>query len=103
VNFENASVQEIARNIYFKFELGQSCKITGMLQQGEYDWVPRGVLVLQELRRLDRSENCDVKGRRYKKVRPNSIGGYVAQKMFIYKHESDEHGLTDVVRVWRVQ
>jgi hypothetical protein len=98
------SVKETAKKIFYHFVLNQSCLVKGFVV-GSDDLEEKGKLVLDELRRLDELENHipnrSGKMRRRRNVLQNSIGGYVAQKIFRYKKET----INSEVRytIWRVQ
>ncbi len=95
---------EMAQKIFMYFELNQSCAIRGFIVEGDCS-TPRGDMVLDVLERLDSSQNTykepGRKNRRKRKVLPESIGGWVAQKIFRYKKETTEGEYK--VTIWRVQ
>lgn len=97
----------IAMEIFHMFEINQSCTITGFvtIQGGRVE--TRGEHVLIELEKLDSLHyTTGIPGRdgrfRRKRVKPrNTVGGYVAQKMFKFKHEIiDQEARTTI---WRIQ
>ena len=90
------------------FEVNNSCSIYGIiLLKGEP--FAKGELVVNELRRLDKEENVMVgasgKNSRRRKVLPDSIGGYVAHKIFRFKElHTERNGVkTRKYNIWRVQ
>lgn len=95
------SVKESAGIIFEHFIIGQSCTITGYIEREDGFW-SKGELVIEELKRLDLLNNCnqDTKGkfRRKRKILPDTIGGYVAQKIFKFK-------ITELTKytIWRIQ
>ncbi len=101
------TVHQIAYKIFEGFELHQSCTITGYLLDEERKLVLyKGEEVLRVLRKMDEDVNTnrpsgDKRIRRRRIVLPDSIGGYVAQKIFRYKKTvlDDEHRWS----IWRVQ
>lgn len=99
---QSDTVTDTASKIYNEFEINQSCKIVGFVKDGKGELRTRGEMVLEELERLDMEENTyksDGKPIRRKRVKPdNSIGDFVAQKMFIWK-AVDTHKFT----IWRRQ
>jgi len=91
------------------FQTNQSCSIYGIeLINGKA--VAKGELVVEELRRLDKEENVMVgqsgKKSRRRKILPDSIGGYVAHKIFRFKYNiiiDEVKGNTVKYNIWRVQ
>lgn len=96
---------EIAQTIFFNFDLNQSCLIKGFVMDGE-ELIPKGDVVLEMMERLD-SKQYEIKNhggkgmRRVRKKLPDSIGGFVAQKIFRFKKETIDREYR--VTVWRVQ
>ena len=100
--YDNFSV--IAHKIFNYFAVNQSTTIVGWFDTGE-SFEKLGDMVLDEIRVLDKAENVVRNrangSRRKRKLLPNSIGGYVAHKIFRYKYEtinSKPH-----ITIWRVQ
>lgn len=90
-----------AQKIYFKMGVLESVAITGFHYEG-IRLEPKGDKVLEELRKLDIRDNVNPEAigrtpRRKRKILPNSIGGYVAQKIFRFKIDQDK------TTIWRVQ
>lgn len=91
------------------FEVNMSCSIYGIeIIDGKA--IAKGELVVNELRRLDAKENISVgvsgKKSRKRKILPDSIGGYVAHKIFRFKHVTitdDVKGGTIKYNIWRTQ
>ena len=97
------TIKEIASKIYYGFELHQSCGIDGF-EMADGDLVTKGSLVVRELTLLDLADNTEATGKKIRRKRvmmPNSIGGFVAQKIFRY--EEREHLGTIRVTIWRIQ
>lgn len=100
---ETDTVKEMAEKIFYHFLVHQSCTIIGVeASNGSLD--AKGALVWNEIKRLDEKENMvrnKQKLRRKRKLLPNSIGGYVAQKIFLHDYKIQE----DVLRytIWRYQ
>lgn len=97
---------EIARKIYYQFEVHNSCKVTGLVKvEGSDDPVAKGRIVAELIREFDRIENTtkakDGRIRRRRKILDNTIGGYVADKIFRY---SEFAGVDEVKwTFWRIQ
>lgn len=97
---------DVAQKIFNHFKLNQSCIVFGFVKDEEkkqlYD---KGNMVLELLREYDAKHNTTNNGdgriRRKRKIIPNSIGGYVAQKIFCY--EQVVHDGIPKTRIWRVQ
>ena len=94
------SAEKIAGIIFSEFEVNQSCTIYGWQET-----LPKGLITVEWLRKLDVLENweaCkDGRMRRKRKLLPNSVGGYVASKIFKY-HEDMRDGKL-VYQIWRFQ
>lgn len=107
--YEGETIQEIAHKIFYNFQVGQNCTVTGFTtthRWGAEHVVAKGEMVKKELEDLDRRENCyrpagDKRLRRRRKVIPDSIGGYAAQKIFKYKVMEMER--TVKWMFWRIQ
>lgn len=96
---------EMADAIFYKFEINQSCLIKGFVMDGE-QLFPKGDVVLEMLERIDSKQNMMENGqasgmRRKRKKLPDSIGGYVAHKIFRFKKETIDREYR--VTIWRVQ
>lgn len=84
--YDTDIVEDIAKKIFYKFEVNQSCAVTGLdFDEQTRRPLARGELVLSELKRLDRLENYSGSGARKSKKIPDSIGGPLAQKIFRFK------------------
>lgn len=84
------TANEIAKKIYEKFEVLESCTVTGwFVEPGEQLVLGKGEMVLNELRRLDSEEHIDSlksgKNSRRNSLKPNSIGGPIAHKIFTWE------------------
>lgn len=103
--FETDNYIEIAMKIFDDFDINQSCCIRGFVLDGE-ELIPKGNLVLENLRLIDERENTskrthDGRRRRIHKMPKDTIGGYLAHKIFKHKTETREDGI--VVSIWRIQ
>lgn len=105
--YDTDTVKECADKIFNHFEVGQSCSIYGVEVIETPDrWKPfaKGELVWKELEVLDFAENTvrrkGKKNARKRKLLPNSIGGYVAHKIFQHKHYGGDN---PKYVIWRVQ
>lgn len=103
-------VAVMAHKIYNDFKVGQSCTIKGFVfYPGDYTEetpIPKGLAVKEQLDFLDREENVyvppnDLRPRRRRVKPPNTIGDFVAQKMFRWE-ESTRDGVI-VYMIWRMQ
>lgn len=93
------SCSQIAHKIFYFFEVNQNCAVAGMALV-DAEPRPRGLVVCDMLRELDSLENTE-NGRRKRRIPENSIGGFVAQKIFKYKEET----VGGIMRytIWRIQ
>lgn len=97
---EDMTPEEMTDAIYRHFEVGQSCAIRGM-----YGEVALGQIVIDRIRDIDLNENTVLRanGQRRRKIKvwPNSVGGYVAHKIFkwavVYNDKIPKY------TIWRVQ
>lgn len=87
--YDTETPREIAEKIFYKFDISASCSIYGFyMDEFKNKLVPKGELVLEQLRTLDEIENCRYTGNkkiRNYKYRKDSIGGTIAQKIFTYE------------------
>jgi hypothetical protein len=91
---------EMADKIYHKFDVLQSCTIRGWVYDGE-NAIPKGDLVLKQLEAYDKRYNVNSRNRR-KRVKPeNSVGDFVAQKIFRWDVRFHEH--KPIYNIWRMQ
>lgn len=84
---ESEDYYDMAQKIFYQFEVNQSCTIGGWVVSDD-DAIEKGEMVCNELRRLDTQENvCSTAKKPYRKrkIIPDSIGGYMAHKIFKYK------------------
>lgn len=107
--YDNDTWRQISKKIFELFEVNQSCSIYGYEIIGN-EVYPKGELVVKELIRLDREENVCVsslgKNSRRRKILPDSIGGYVAHKIFRFKKfniNDEQTGKQIKYVIWRVQ
>lgn len=103
--YESDSFDEMARKIYNNFEIGQSCSITGFLMNIT-DPVPKGLMVVQEIERMDKYNNmhCNSRDRKWRRrrVKPeDSIGDYTAQKQWRFKKTVIDNKIK--YDIWRTQ
>lgn len=97
------TVHEIAIKIFKHFEINQSCTIKGyVVDISNEDVLEKGLIILNHLERLDIEENTTGKTHKRKglKIR-NSVGGFVAQKIFKFKREMRNN--IPVYQFWRFQ
>ena len=92
--------EDIAYTIFHEFKIEQSCGIVGWITVRD-EVKPLGELVVEELRKLDSIHNTSDGKRRHRKVLPDSIGGFVAQKIFKFKKVKDNNHYK--YTIWRVQ
>lgn len=96
----NDTAYDTAYKIYTFFVVNQSCNVRGMVLVDD-EPVPKGEIVLKELQALDTFDNVNSLNRR-KRVKPaNSIGDYVAQKMFIWEMRIQDK--KPIYTIWRKQ
>ena len=102
--FAEDSVEDTARKIFYYFELNQSCSVVGWVYSAGRTH-KKGDLVLENIKRLDEIENCtgDGKGnsRRKRVIPPNTIGGFVAHKIFRYSRVMVDN--EPKINIWRIQ
>src|SRR5574337_186005 len=100
--YESDTFAEAAYKIYNFFEVNQSCTVRGFVVDEEKEEVtPKGKKILEMLEYHDTQDNIDTKGRRKRKKLPNSIGGYVASKIFRYEERILDKKI--IYLIWRVQ
>lgn len=101
---ESDNYMIMAEKIYTVFEVLQSCTISGWVV-GEEDLWEKGQMVCDELRKLDMRDNVKTpkEGRpsRRRKIIPDSIGGYLAHKIFKYKRVVVDN--KPKWTIWRIQ
>ena len=97
---KNDNYEDIAYTIFHDFDINQSCSITGWVTMDNKVF-PLGELVIEHLRKLDNIENTTDGRSRKRKVLPDSIGGFVAQKIFRFKKVKDDNHFK--YTIWRVQ
>lgn len=96
---------DVAKKIFNEFEVGQSCTVKGVvIDEDNKEIFTKGEMVLKELRRLDSLVNVSIteggRLRRKRKILPNSIGGYVAHKIFKW---AILEGSLEYYNIWRIQ
>lgn len=93
--------EEMAYTIFYGMEVMASCKILG-IEQDNGRWKPKGEIVCDLLWKYDRIHNVKNNSEsRIKRKPSNSIGGYLADKIFRFKIDVLE---TDVkYTIWRIQ
>lgn len=102
--YDTDTILQTATKIFKHFELNQSCTITGfMLNDKEVK--SKGEEVLKVIEKLDIEENTikatDGRVRRKRKILANTIGGFVAQKIFRYDKKIVDK--EPRVSIWRIQ
>lgn len=100
------SVKETAQLIFHQMIVNQSVAILGYVRDDENMTVEeKGKLVIQELEKLDIEHNFqahkDGALRRKRSRMANSIGGFIAQKIF--KYERREVDNFPRYTIWRLQ
>lgn len=106
LNLDELTPGEIAVILFRDFDVMQSMTIKGFVTDENRRIERKGQLVLDELEAMDsKAFNCTKKsdGRpRRKRVKPpNTIGGYVAQKIWKYKHDIIDQIPRTII--WRIQ
>lgn len=103
---QNDSVTVMADKIFNHFLVTQSCTIRGFEKDLDDNVELKGEKVLEMLREMDRKQNYiwtnQKKGisRRRRFIPADSIGGYLAHKIFKFRYESvGQHCVT----IWRIQ
>lgn len=95
---------QIALAIFDDFELNQSCTIKGFEKGPNGRLEIRGENIIKLLEDMDARSNMCKNGNRIRRKRvkpPNTVGGYVAQKIFKYHHDIiDSEPRTTI---WRIQ
>lgn len=92
---------QIASIIFSEWEVNKSGTITGFITGPDGRLEKKGEAVLRELERIDSLSNVNEHKRR-KRVKPeNTIGGYVAQKIWKYRHEVINN--EPKTHIWRIQ
>lgn len=94
----------MAKTIFNHFIVGQSTKVIGTLIEDTpagKRLKEKGEAVIEYLDWLDKQENFNKDGKRKRTRIPDSIGGFVAHKIFRYKRviSNDEVKYT----IWRMQ
>ena len=90
----------MAEKIYHHFQLNQSCTIRGIAIVDK-DPYPKGKMVLYEIEQLDKKLNYK-NGKRRKRVKPpNSVGDFIAGKIFRYEERIQDKKI--VYLIWRKQ
>lgn len=101
------NAHQMAHKIFYNFKLNQSCTISGWIQFIDIqDVMPKGDYVIKLLEKLDTMVNCnksrsDGRMRRSRVKLPNTVGGFVAQKIFKW----DVRIMDQIPRytIWRIQ
>lgn len=97
------SINEIARKIYYHFEINQSCTIWG-IEAYQDAAVPKGQLIVDEIRRIYAEENMRRQGTKIIRVRKyveNSVGGELAHKIFKWQMNKIDNDVR--YTIWRIQ
>lgn len=99
--YETDDYLTMAEKIYYHFEVNQSCTIKGFVIDENQEPIPKGKMVLDQIDKLDRAENYGTNSRR-KRVKPqNSIGDFVAGKIFKWEERTQDHKI--IFLIWRLQ
>lgn len=101
--YDTDSIKEIARKIYYKFAINQSCTIFG-IEIFEDVAVPRGELVLKDILALYELEYMRWQGIKYIRKREfpkNSIGGELAHPIFRWEKRIIDNNVR--YTIWRIQ
>lgn len=98
--FETDTYGEMSNKIFYQFEVGQNCTIKGFVYDGEMAF-PKGELVIKCLEELDLHENVGTGNRRKRVKPPQSIGGFVAQKIFRWDKTTRDG--KPIYSIWRMQ
>ncbi len=107
--FDTDSIETTAKKIYEDFVVGQSCTVKGLeLKEGAIiggkSMICKGEEVIKELERLDRLENVYPVGKKMSRKRkklPNTVGGFVAHKIFGWKAVTIDSDIR--YQIWRIQ
>ena len=102
---KNDTPKIIAEKIFYGFVINQAYSVVGYEKDKDDNVEAKGDVVLRILTEIDSKQSMNKHTgerliRKRKKL-PNSIGGYVRQKIFRYKHES--FGGKPYVTIWRYQ
>lgn len=98
--FESDDYMEMAEKIWMHFKVNQNCTVKGFVHDGD-DIIPKGELVLKMLEQLDHRENVGKGNRRKRYKVDNSVGDFLAQKMFIWEKRVRDHQIYYLI--WRRQ
>jgi len=100
--------REMARKIFYTFDIGYSVAIFGFVDAQDGSLKPKGELVCEELRRLDRVENyvsnVGARGggmRRRRNLPANHIGDYIKNKTFKWDMKEIDNKIK--YTIWRIQ
>lgn len=92
---------EMAYVIFYNMDLLVSCKIEGV-ENFNGKWKPKGEIVCDLLWEYDRKFNVREKSEhRIRRKPPQSIGGYLADKIFRWKYEIIDNDVK--YSIWRIQ
>lgn len=103
------TVFQMANKIFTKFEVGQSCTITGFVEMPDGLLEAKGKVVLAEIDRLDKAHNFgNNTGARYKdgirrrRVKlDNVVGDSIAHKAFKWDKREVDNQIR--ISIWRIQ
>lgn len=105
INLDELTPGEIAVILFRDFDVMQSMTVKGFITDENRRVERKGQLVLDELETLDSKYNYGNsetgKPRRKRVKPPNTIGGYVAQKIWKYKHDIIDQIPRTII--WRIQ
>lgn len=106
---QTMTYSEMADIIYTKFELNQSCKVVGYVEDHASKRLDeKGQLVLNSIKAMDDHEHVvfsstDGRPRRKRKKLPNTIGDFVASKIFKWERVINEDEGGAKFTIWRIQ
>lgn len=99
--YDSDTIEEIVFKIYYDFDVMASCKISGfVMHEGLKKLIPKGELVIEELRKLDLQENIS-EGKRKYKYKKDSVGGPIAHKIFVWEKRVVDQEVR--YTIWRYQ
>jgi hypothetical protein len=103
---QDMTAEEMAYVIFYNMDMLASCKVEGIVKDSsDGRWKPKGQIVCDLLYGYDRKHNTKYRGAqdgpRIKRKPPNSIGGYLADKIFRWRIDRTE--TTIKYSIWRIQ
>lgn len=98
--YETDDYMTMADKIYNSFEVNQSCTVRGFIVDRN-DVIPKGRLVLDHIDKMDKFDHLDKQSRRKRVKPPNSIGDFVAGKIFKWEERIQDRKI--IYLIWRMQ